>query len=138
MRAEAPQRWYRRKRGWGLVLLAALVGWWLMPLTFSAGNVHVWVHGGGTPGQVAFVVRDAKGGPRPGVRVMSESSSGTTAEVATDTLGRAAITPGESEVLAVYVNGREVRFYPRCSWREFFAPSCSGDGLRLEVFLREE
>jgi hypothetical protein len=128
-------RWYRRKRFYLLVLLVAFAIWLIKPSTYSAGGIRFSVHYTGTPGELTFVVRDSRGAPKPGVTVMSESFSGTTQEFATGATGVATISPGESEVLAVYIDGREFRFRPRNSFFEYFAPDCSCRGLTFRVSI---
>jgi hypothetical protein len=81
------------------------------------------------------MVRDSTDRPLTGVTVMSESWSGTTEEVTTDAAGMATIRPGESEVLAVFIDDREFRL----SWPGIFehlAPSCS-NGLTFKVTIRK-
>ena len=134
---QAP-RWYRRKRFWLLGLFTALVIWFLVPSTYSSGGIRFSVHYSGTPGSLTFVVRDSQGAPLPGVTVMSESLSGTTEEFTTDASGIATIRPGESEVLAVRISGREFRFRPRYSFLEHFAPDCSIRGLTFHVSIRND
>jgi hypothetical protein len=112
---------------------------WLRPPTvFDLPDARVSYKTGGAGGTVTFLVRDAKGRPIEDVRVNSESYSGwTSKDVRTDDAGRAAIWPGEEEVIAVEVDGRIVRFERKTRIENEFLPNCSG-GLIFEVELRRE
>lgn len=138
----APQqgcRWYRRKRYWMLGVLAAFVIWLFVPSTYSDGRIRFSVHHAGESGVLTFIVRDLQGRPLQGVTVMSESLSGTTGEFTTDATGVATIRPGESEVLAVYIQEKVFRFQsPESKFPELFAPSCSPFGLIFRVSIRSE
>ena len=134
-RRQAP-RWYHRKRLYFLALVAVFAIWLIKPSSYSAGGIRFSIHYSGTPGDLTFVVRDSHDAPKPGVTVMSESQSGTTEEFTTDATGVATISPGESEVLAVYIDGREFRFRPRSSiFGQVFAPDCSYRGLTFRVSI---
>ncbi len=129
------RRWFQRWRTWVAVAVLAFVVWFLVPASYSAGGIRFTVYGQGPSGALTFVVRGAHGQPMPGVSVMSESSSGTTPEFLTDAAGRAVIRPGESEVLAVFIQDQKFLLSPFGSW-ETFAPSCFG-GLTFEVMIRK-
>lgn len=133
--AHRERRWYRRKRLWLGGLLAVVVFGLMVPSTYSAGGIRLSVHYAGSPGILRFVVRDSFGSPLPGIPVMSESFSGTTGEFITDASGVALIRPGEAEVLAVRIDGREFRFRKRGSFLEHFAPDCSFRGLTFHVAI---
>ncbi len=134
--ARSSRRWFQRPIVWVVGVLIASAVWFIIPSSSSAGGIRFTVHHTGSPGVLTFVVRDSRGQPLPGVTVMSESSSGTTPEFTTDTSGIATIVPGESEVLAVFIQGREFRFRPR-GFLEHFAPDCSG-GLTFHVSIRDD
>jgi hypothetical protein len=133
--ARASRRWFQRPRTWVIAALLAFVVWFVTPSSYSAGDIRFTVHHSGSPGTVTFVVRHSGGQPLPGVTVMSESFSGTTQEFVTDASGIATIRPGESEVLAVYIQGHEFRFRPQ--YLEHFAPDCSR-GLTLNVSIQRD
>ena len=129
------RRWFQRQRTWVIAAVLAFVVWLVTPSSYSAGGIRFTVHHSGSPGAVTFVIRDSIGQPLPGVTVQSESFSGTTQEYVTDASGIATIRPGESEILAVYIQGHEFRFRPQYSFLEHFAPDCSR-GLTLNVSIR--
>ena len=131
-----PRRWFQRP--WVSVIAAVLafVAWFVTPSSYSDAGIRFTVHHSGAPGAVTFIVRDSHRQPLPGVTVMSESFSGTTAEFMTDASGIAKIEPGETEVLAVYIEGHEFRFRPR-GILEHLAPDCSG-GLTLKVLIQND
>jgi hypothetical protein len=135
--ARTSRRWFLRPRTWVIAAVLAFVFWFVTPSSYSAGGIRFTVHHSGSPGAVTFVVRDSTGQPLSGVTVMSESFSGTTQEFVTDASGIATIRPGESEVLAVYIQGHEFRFRPQYSFLEHFAPDCSR-GLTLNVSIRND
>ena len=135
--ARTSRRWFQRPRTWFIAAVLAFVVWFVTPSSYSAGGIRFTVHHGGSPGAATFVVRDSADHPLPGVTVMSESFSGTTQEFVTDASGIATIRPGESEVLAVYIQGHEFRFPPQYSFLEHFAPDCSR-GLTLNVSIRND
>lgn len=128
---------FRRPRTWIIAAVLAFILWFVTPSSWSAGGVRFTVHRGGSPGAITFVVRDSTGQLLQGVTVSSESFSGTTQEFVTEASGIATIRPGESEVLAVYIQGHEFRFRPRYTFLEHFAPDCSG-GLTLNVSIQND
>ena len=88
---------------------------------------------GGVPRTVTFsVTRD--GAPVSGVEVDSESTSGTTGEVYTDSSGLAVVHPGEDEVVSIYIDGRRIALRPIAPGEWFFLPSCR-NGLTIHVAL---
>jgi hypothetical protein len=127
------RRWYQFRRVWLAALLLACVVWYVVPPTYSRDGIRFTVYHKGEPGALTFVVRDAAARPLPGVTVMSESESGTTQPHKTDATGGATIRPGETEVLAVFIDGHEFRLRPN-KGLEYFAPSCSG-GLTFQVSM---
>ncbi len=136
--ARTSRRWFQRPRTWVIAAVIACVVWsFATPSSYSAGGIRFTVYHSGSPGAVTFVVRDSIDQPLPGVTVMSGSLSGTTQEFVTDASGIATIWPGEPEVLAIYIQGREFRFRPQFSFLEHFAPDCSR-GLTLNVSIRND
>jgi hypothetical protein len=117
----------------GLIGCCGAVGWTCTRSEFAVPGLRVSYRTGGAPGAVTFVVRDGTGSPVPGVEVCSRSDSGCAKRATTDAAGRAVIRPGEREVLAVLIDGREVRFRPD-SLETFCAPDC-GDGLEVRAVL---
>jgi hypothetical protein len=115
------------------LIVGGVLWWFCLPTEFITSDARLSYETGGPPGAVSFVVRDTGGRPVRGVAVASQSHSGWTPDSSTDASGRAIITPGESEVLAVRVGHREVRF--RCGrFEEFFSPDCA-HGLTVNVVL---
>jgi len=117
-----------------LTIGASLYGWRGM----NGSYAQVDLAGYTEPMRVAVTVSDSSGNPVTGASIMSESFSGTTSPVFTDAKGFAAIEPGETEVLALHVDGREVWISPYKDGfilKLFFLPSCAG-GLSFNVTLK--
>lgn len=129
------RRWFQRPLTWAVGAVLAFGVWYVTPSSYSAGGIRLSVHHSGSPDAVTFVIRDSNGQPLPGVTVKSESFSGTTPESVSDASGIATILPGESEVLAVYIQGHEFRFRPR--YLEDFSPDCSR-GLKINVSIQND
>lgn len=91
------------------------------------------------PMTVAVTVLDANGAPVSRASIESKSHSGTSRPELTDSTGFAAIEPGETEVLALHVNGMEVWNTPYQDGLlgTFYQPSCA-DGLSFTVNLKAE
>ena len=91
------------------------------------------------PMTVAVTVVDANGVPVSGAFIESKSHSGTSRPELTDSTGFAAIEPGETEVLALHVNGMEVWNTPYQDGLlgAFYQPSCT-NGLSFTVNLKAE
>jgi hypothetical protein len=91
------------------------------------------------PMTVAVSVFDADGAPVSGASIESESHSGTSSPRLTDSTGFAAMAPGETEVLALHVNGMKVWTTPYHDGLlgALFTPSCA-DGLSFNVHLKAE
>lgn len=130
----ASRRWFQRRTTWLIAGLLGLILWYATPSTYHAGNIRFTFRSGDTPGVLTFLVHDGRGQPLPGVHVMSESFSGTTNEVMTDASGVATISPGEEEVLAVYIEGHEFRLRYRNLILENFGPDCDS-GLTFNVTI---
>ena len=88
---------------------------------------------------VIVTVLDSNGVPVSGASVESESFSGTSKSISTNSTGIAIIEPGETEVLALHVNGREVwkTPYKDSILNLLFSPSCT-NGLSFTVDLKAE
>ena len=134
--ARTSRRWFQRRRTWFVAALLAFVVWFVTPSSYSAGGIRLTVHHAGTPGVLTFVVRDSHGQPLPGITVMSESFSGTTQDFITDASGTATIRPGESEVLAVFIESQAFRLTMSGIF-EHFAPDCSR-GLTFNVTIQND
>lgn len=129
------RRWFQRPQTWAIGTALVFVVWYVTPSSYSAGGIRVSVYHSGSPDAVTFVVRDSNGRLLSGVTVKTESFSGPTPESFTDASGIATILPGESEVLAVYIQGHEFRFRPR--YLENFSPDCTR-GLTINVSIQND
>jgi hypothetical protein len=111
--------------------VAGFLFFWLsVPTSYAGGGIRFTMQCLDT---LSFFVCDPHQRPLAGVLVVSASESGTTQPVATDSAGFARIRPGESEVLAVFIQGRGFRLR---HWGvpEHLAPTCE-EGLSFQVTL---
>ena len=129
-----PGRSRLRRVALGLLVAGALVFWLRIPSAYSGGGISFAMRRAGSPMTLSFAVRDALDRPLAGVTLQSESCSGTTKKVVTDSAGVAYIRPGEQEVLAVFIQGREFRLRSR-GVPELFAPTCT-EGLSFQVIIQ--
>jgi hypothetical protein len=123
-----------------ILLCGVSLGWLCLRTTYFDPDARVSFSRDATPGTVTFIIHDQHGNPIAGVPVNSESYSGTAGEISTNPTGRAVITPGESEVLAVYVDRQEFRLRPEgpLGLIEYFcSPSCDAMGLTFHVTFRK-
>jgi hypothetical protein len=117
------------------MLVAGFFDFWLsVPTRYAGGGVRFTMQHTGSPGTLSFFVRDPLQRPLAGVLVVSASQSGTTQPVATDSAGVARIRPGESEVLAIFIQGRGFRLR-HLGVPEHFAPTCE-EGLSFQVIIQ--
>ena len=132
--APRSRRWFQYRRTWLATALLTFVSWFITPSRYSSGGISFTAHHTGSPGVITFAVRDSHSQPLRGVTVMSESFSGTTRDFVTDASGIATISPGESEVLAVFIEDQGFRLTMPGIF-EHFAPDCSR-GLTFNVTIR--
>ncbi len=128
-----------RRLALAVVLICFSFWWFCLRAIYFAPGIRVSFSHDATPGTVAFVVHDQHDRPLVGVPVDSESFSGTAGEVLTDQGGHAAITPGESEVVAVYIDHREFHLRPGGPLgllENLFSPICD-PGLTFYVTIRK-
>lgn len=116
-----------------LLLAGFLVFYLRVPATYSSEGIRFTLQGTGTPGTLTFLVHDLHQRPLAGVPVTSASQSGTTGSVVTNAAGVVHIRPSESEVLAVFIQGRGFRLR-RWGVPEHFAPTCE-KGLTFQVAI---
>ena len=127
----------RRRYRIALILVVAACSFGSYPLVFSssvktATASFSW-HRGGALFIFHCTVCFEDGTPSPGTAIAFRSSSGWTSEAITDQVGNARVFSGESEVLAIRVNGNVLKEWSSDLW--FLCPSVS-DGLFFHIVLK--
>lgn len=110
----------------------------LVPTTAIHENIMVrWTPLRDRPGIVLIQVRDSAGSPLSNVNVTSESRSGRAVNsngrvFTTDDSGVATISPGEHEIIAIWLGDQRIALRPPN--RDYFHPNCDR-GIVFEAII---
>ncbi len=128
----------RRRRVYisaGIGICAAMLFWWFF-IRDGAPTFSPWITWSttGTPNAITFYVT-RNGAPVPGFKLDTKSNSGTSGEEITDLTGRATFRPAESEVVSIFLEGREILLRPLPFGETFCLPKCNPHGLTFYISL---
>lgn len=131
----SPRKRLFRRIGIGALILLFI---WCVPLrrVYFEDGMRVSLKGFGVDGAVTFVVKGSSGAPVSGVDVVVETTSGIDGSGGTtDEHGMVVYPVGETEIVSVWIDGTDCKFWRIPVIDDLFLPDCSS-GLTVEAKLK--